>query len=336
MTNGNIIGHELQKNILLKAAGLNRISHSWLFHGVEGIGKKLVAINFARILNCRNKTAQHDDLVYDCSCSSCLKVSRSVHPDIKLLEYPDVKNIKIDDIRNDVEKQVYLSPYESEYKVFIVDGAERMNINAQNAFLKTLEEPPKQSVIILITSAEHLLLRTIRSRCQSIHFTPLAIPEVRNYLEKNTDLPDEQAGIASRASGGSLSKALKMDSDYLSFRKKLIKELSGMNKKSTGHISGFVEEYDKKYSLDSPDSLRGLFDLLTCWLRDMILISTGSDSNYITFTDLLEYSRRFAFSRTTRQLVSKAKKVENTWLEVTRLNVNKKLAIENLVLEIVS
>ncbi len=336
MSFNKLQGHDLQKRILRKAVRLNRISHSYLFHGIEGIGKKQAAVEFARLLNCLNKAENLEDDLYECSCISCSKIDKGIHPDVKLYEYPGVKNIKIDNIRNDIENQIFLSPYESRYKVFILDSAERMNTNAQNAFLKTLEEPPQQSVIILISSAEHRILPTILSRCQILNFTPLSQNDLKEYLTRYTELDSESAEIASRLSSGSLGKALRIDSEYLEFRKEIINSLATLENYQLGSVTEIVGMLDKKFGIDDIDSMREFFDLLTHWIRDLILIKINCGEKYLTFTDMTEQSEKFAGKRDTRSLIAKLNEVEKTWYEISRLNVNKKLALENMVIDIVS
>ena len=144
----NILGNEPQKKLLLNTVKEDRISHAYIFSGIDGIGKKLFALEFAKLVNCKNRTSQSqspgDPQPY-CQCQSCSKIDKNINPDVTLLPYPDEKTIKVDSIKKDVEEKIYLHPFESLYKVFIIDNAERMNSSAQNAFLKTLEEPPKIS-----------------------------------------------------------------------------------------------------------------------------------------------------------------------------------------------
>lgn len=336
MSFSKLQGHDLQKKILRKAVRLNRISHSYLFQGIDGIGKKQTAVEFAKLLNCLNRSENLEDDMYECSCTSCSRIEKGIHPDVKLYEYPGVKNIKIDNIRNDIEEQIFLAPYESGYKVFILDGAERMNTNAQNAFLKTLEEPPQQSVIILISSAEHRILPTILSRCQILNFTPLTRNELKVYLSRHTELDSNSVEIISRISSGSLGKALRIDSEYLDFRREIIRSLTELGTDQPGSATELVDKLDKKFGIDDIDSMRQLFDLLTHWIRDLILIKINCSDDYITFTDLTEQSGSFAGKRDTRSLISKLDEVEKTWYEISRLNVNKKLALENMVMDIAS
>ena len=159
----NLSGNETKKKILLNAVKDNRVGHSYIFSGTDGIGKRQFALEFSKLINCDTDTGQRE---YGCTCLSCSKIEKNIHPDVTLLDYKEEKIIKIDHIRTDLEEKIYLSPFESRYKIFIVDNAERMNFNAQNAFLKTLEEPPKFSVIILVCCLPflHIILTHLRNR----------------------------------------------------------------------------------------------------------------------------------------------------------------------------
>lgn len=338
MTNGlsKIKGHDLQKDILKRAVKLNRTAHSYLFKGMEGIGKKLLALEFARMLNCLKSEEPSDETETECGCMSCTKTIRGINPDVRLFEYQGANNIRIDDIRKDIENEVYLSPYESKYKVFIVDGAERMNLNAQNAFLKTLEEPPPQSVIILITSTEHQLLPTIISRCQIINFSPVSYEDIRAHLKDTTDMNESEIEIAARAASGSMGKAVKINVDYLNFRKQLIQSVISLKPADIGSISEIIDLVTGRFELDDTGSLKEFFELLGKWMRDVVLLKSGCDSSYLTFPDLEKYSADFARKWEIKELVDKMNSVERYWYEISRLNVNKKLTIENMIIGLVS
>ncbi|MCI0480283.1 MAG: DNA polymerase III subunit delta', partial [Candidatus Dadabacteria bacterium] len=217
-----ILGHDFQKNILLRAAHDDLASHSYLFAGPDGIGKKMVAVEFAKLLNCGGAAAAPDA---KCGCASCRKIERGIHPDVVLIEFTGVKNIKVDQVRDEIEERLYLRPFEGRFKVVIVDESERMNQSAQNAFLKTLEEPPPDSVIILVSSRPDSLLPTLRSRCQTVVFNALPDELVAGILRERGGMSPEEALLASRLSGGSIGKALGFDGDLLEWRRELINGL---------------------------------------------------------------------------------------------------------------
>ncbi len=180
----NIIGHSRQKEILLGSLRRERLSTSYLFAGDSGIGKRLMALEFAKTLNCLSPVTPDNDACDE--CHSCKKIASLKHPDIMLVE-PEKNLIKIDNIR-EIQEFLSLSPYEGKKKVVIIDNAEYMNQAASNAFLKTLEEPPPNSVLILVTSSADTLLETIRSRCFRLNFSLLSRDETEEILRLH--LPD--------------------------------------------------------------------------------------------------------------------------------------------------
>lgn len=182
----DVIGQEKAVNILLRTLQRERIPSSYLFSGESGIGKKFTAVNLAKILNCQSReqrakseestpslTHQGGGQGIDCcdECSSCKKIDAGVHPDFVFIE-PESGQIRIEEIRA-IDDTLSLKPFEGRWKIVIVDEAHMMNSYAANAFLKTLEEPPKESLIILISSNPDRLPDTIRSRCSRLNFTPL-------------------------------------------------------------------------------------------------------------------------------------------------------------------
>ena len=196
-----IIGNNKIKNELIKAFRTNSIAHSYIFSGQYGIGKKQIAIEFAKMILCLNK-----DNAPCGECKSCLELENDNNPDFNIIK-PDGK-IKIDQIRQMLEK-VYEKPIISYKKVYIIDDAETMTVEAQNCLLKTLEEPPEYIVIILITSNENNLINTIKSRCLKLTFNPLENSEIKQYLEKNLDFQNVSETML-EIFEGSIGKALKV------------------------------------------------------------------------------------------------------------------------------
>lgn len=173
----DIKGHEAAVMRLKNAIKNNKIAHAYIFAGPRNSGRSLLAKNFAKALNCTN---QED---FPCgTCVSCAKIDKGIHPDVKLLTYGGRGgDIIIEQIRG-IENEIILKPYEGRYKVFIIEDAHLMNTAAANSFLKTLEEPPANSVVILITERPSDLPPTIASRCQIIRVKPLSTEELAKAL----------------------------------------------------------------------------------------------------------------------------------------------------------
>ena len=176
----NIIGNSKIKQVLLNSVENNKTSHSYLFVGIEGIGKKMIATELAKMLLCL------DEKKYCNKCKSCIEFNSNNNPDFLCIE-PDGNSIKIEQIRY-IQKKIQEKPIISNKKVYIINDADKMTGEAQNCLLKTLEEPPEYATIILIGANENAFLTTIKSRCMIIHFNRIENDEIKRYLEENYNM----------------------------------------------------------------------------------------------------------------------------------------------------
>ncbi len=323
-----IIGHDFQKNILMRAARDNMASHSYLFTGPDGVGKKLMALEFAKLLNCSEPVASAEK---SCGCPSCRKIDKGIHPDVVLVEFTGVKNIKVDQVRDEIEEKLYLKPFEGRFKIVIVDEAERMNHSAQNAFLKTLEEPPRDSVIILLSSRPGTLLPTLRSRCQTVVFNPMPDELVAGVIRERGGMSSEEALLYSKISGGSIGKALGFDRDLMEWRKELLTGLGSMRKNSASDISSLTELISSGASQNETGRLELGFRFILLWVRDMILTRLGADG--LTNTDFAETIGRAAGKWELDDLLEMERNVDRAWYDIARANANTKLVLDNLFLK---
>jgi len=331
----DIVGHEFQKKALVRSVRENRISHAYLFFGPEGVGKRLMAVEFAKILNCLIPLTEEDSKGESCTCYSCKKIEKGIHPDVFLVEYKGIKDIKVDQIREEVEEKLFLRPFEGRFKVAIIDEADRMNPNAQNAFLKTLEEPPKDSIIILITSRMEALLPTIRSRCQLIEFKGIPPEVMLEEIKRRTRLfSDNEAWVAIALSGGSLGKALNLDKDALSERKEIIVNLSNISPQYASQVLGFVESIPMGSSSQDVEKLIFVFEVISLWLRDLILTKIGFEEEHLSNRDLASLARKLADRWSMDDILGKMKFLQDAWYSIFRGNANKQIVLENLVLKI--
>ena len=194
----NILGNDKIKNELINSVKQNKYSHSYLFLGTSGIGKRLIAREFAKMILCEGEEK------YCGKCKSCLEFDSNNNPDFLEIE-PDGNNVKIEQIR-EMQRKIAEQPIISEKKVYIINEADIMTREAQNCLLKTLEEPPEFANIILIGSNEANFLSTIKSRCTIIKFNNIPDEEIKKYLEQKYELEDVPKSII-LASSGSIGKA---------------------------------------------------------------------------------------------------------------------------------
>ncbi len=194
-----IIGNDKIKEMLYKSVKDKKTSHSYLFVGIEGIGKKEIAKEFAKMLLCIN------DNKYCNTCKSCIEFDSNNNPDFLYIE-PDGNSVKIEQIRY-IQRKIQEKPIISNKKVYIINDADKMTTEAQNCLLKTLEEPPEYSTIILIGSNENMFLSTIKSRCMIIHFSKIEDEKIRKYLEEKYELKDISTNML-EIFQGSIGKAI--------------------------------------------------------------------------------------------------------------------------------
>ena len=195
-----IIGNERIKEELRKAILENKISHSYMFVGIEGIGKQMIAKEFARIVLCTNEQEKGCH-----QCKSCMEFLSHNHPDFLYLE-PDGNSIKIEQIRY-LQRKIQEKPIISNKKVYIINDADKMTTEAQNCLLKTLEEPPDYGMIILIGSNENAFLNTIKSRCMKITFQPIETQYIEQFMEKTYGMTNISPNML-EAFQGSIGKAI--------------------------------------------------------------------------------------------------------------------------------
>ena len=274
MSFSDIIGQKDVVKILKEELAVERINHAYLFIGKEGIGKKTLALQFARALLCNNKKNDSCD-----KCSSCRRIDHGNHPDLKLIEAAeDTKYLKIDQIR-EMQKEIAYKPYESEYKIYIIDGAERMTPQAANSLLKTLEEPPAYAVIILLAEEISKLLPTVISRCQNLRLSNISREKLRNYL-LNEGIEEDKIELLTGLARGSIGRALNLnnDKDFLENRKSIFDFLKKIDNSDRVDIFDEADNFQRLYKDDFP-----LFNLLSSWYRDIIVYKKGNRDQLYNF-----------------------------------------------------
>ncbi len=202
-----ITGHRPLLESLARASARGTLPPSLIFSGPDGVGKRTTAVALAQLLNCERPVAWEEGQTACGECSACRRIARGVHADVLVIEPGDTGSIKVDQVRDAIERAAY-RPFEGRRRVVIVDDADAILPEAQNALLKTLEEPPPASVFVLITSRPDMLLPTVRSRCQRLRFGPLAAAEIAHVLMHDHKVPSVEAHAAAVAADGSLGQAL--------------------------------------------------------------------------------------------------------------------------------
>lgn len=295
------------------------ISGAYLFSGQEGVGKYLTALNFAKAMNCENKSDDACD-----ACVPCLKINKNQHPDVHIISLEAAEAIKIELIR-DLKKTIALKPYEAKRKVFIINDAHYFTAEAANALLKILEEPPPDTSIILVTSKPTLLFKTIISRCQMIKFFPLKRQELKELLQQDYRLDNQLAHYLGFFSEGRIGKALGLlnDKNILEEKNRVIDEFS-VSRKSTSS--------DTLTSQDRND-LRRQLNILAGWFRDIYFMKVGLPFQELINLDRKEELLKFINRYDLLELEEIFNCISNSLLYLEE-NVNIKLLLSNLKAEL--
>jgi DNA polymerase-3 subunit delta' len=202
-----IAGHRPLLELLARAVSRNTLPPSLIFAGPSGVGKHLTAVSLAQALNCENPQNYADGIDACGTCRSCTRITRGIHADVVVVEPGDSGSIKIDQVRDVIERCGY-RPFEGRRRLVIIDPADEVVVQGQDAILKTLEEPPSASVFVLITERPDALLPTILSRCHRLRFGPLTPREVADVLVRDHEMSATEAHAAAAASGGSIGRAI--------------------------------------------------------------------------------------------------------------------------------
>src|SRR5512136_2213777 len=267
-----VIGHEWAVRNLDRAVADDRPAHAYLISGTPQIGKTTLAQSLALALNCRSSNSARP-----CGqCRSCQLITAGKHPDVQLIE-PDGARVKIDQVRA-LQHDLSLRPVEGRYRVAIFDQFEVATTEAQNALLKTLEEPPDYVVLIVLASDPELLLPTIVSRCQQVPLRPLTIAQVREALIKQWHVEANQANLLAHLSGGRLGWAVSAvsDSSIMPARAKYLDDLQTLLKADRVARFAYAEDLTKK-----SDLARNAIDLWRTWWRDVLLACGGSSAELV-------------------------------------------------------
>lgn len=272
-----ILGHEPIKEHFFNAVITGNISHAYILSGEEGMGKKSLANGFALSLLCEKGQAD------PCrQCHACKQVMSGNHPDLIYVTHEKPASIGVDDVRHQINDTIQVKPYSSAHKIYIVDEAEKMTVQAQNALLKTIEEPPAYAVILLLTTNAEAFLPTILSRCVQLKLKPLKDADVKNYLVDRMGVEAPQAEIFTAFARGNLGKAIHLadSEDFQHLYGELLELLKNLKK---WDISELLERI-RKMKEDKLD-IHQCLDFMQMWYRDVLMYKTTKDINLLIFKD---------------------------------------------------
>ncbi|HWP23059.1 MAG TPA: DNA polymerase III subunit delta' [Candidatus Binatia bacterium] len=298
-----------------------RLHHAYLFLGPEGVGKRTAALALARAIHCEEC---RDD--YCGRCVNCLRISDGNHPDLRLIEpLPDKKEITIKQVR-ELEAELSYRSFTGKRKIAVIDPATLMNTAAQNALLKTLEEPPQDSLIILIASHAGGLLPTVRSRCLRLAFAPVSRGEVAEFLKSQRAVKGEDAEFLAAMSMGSIGAATKMNKEELVEKRRRWWEMLGALK-DRGYPSAMAAA--ETLSADRVETLEFLRWAET-WYRDRLVHALTGDAEPLVNPDLIEQSEKPSWEDDPDRLLSLISEIGRAGARIQR-NLNRRMVLERLL-----
>ena len=307
-----IIGHQNIISQLKNAVKAERVAGAYLFTGAQGVGKETVARYFANLILCEGT----DDALKPCGeCRACRKIRNGNHPDLHIIR-PDGAQIKIDQIRA-MQQQIFFQPLEGPRKIYILTNTERLNDAAANAILKTLEEPPAASTLILLTENIETIILTIRSRCQILTLYPMHTKQLATELMGHFSVDDETASSTAILSNGIIGKAITLIENGISINQKIPDILSETDTMAAFRIAEQLE--------NNPESL----DELISWYRDLLFLQQDVPIELLThpnaINDLKELVKRYSrlrIERAIKNVLETKSLIQNTYVtKITALEV---------------
>ena len=318
-----IVGHEQIKEHMQAAIRDKKPFHAYLFQGEEGVGKEALARTFAAGLQCQSESADKP-----CKeCVSCRQMESGNQPDV-IWVTREKASLGVDEIREQLCNTMDIKPFSSPYKIYLVPEAEKMIEAAQNALLKTIEEPPEYGIVILMTSNISALLPTIQSRCLTMEFRPLSTAVVESYVKEHCQVPDYQARASAAFAQGNLGKAMRYakSEDFIERKDHIISLLRHVEQMDLSEMLAVIKDLGTR-----KDEVRDYIDLMVLWYRDVLLFKATKDINQLLFQDEASYISREASHRSYEKIEEILQAFEKAKVRL-RANVNFDITMELMLL----
>lgn len=318
-----IVGHEQIKEHMQAAIRDKKPFHAYLFQGEDGVGKEALARTFAAGLQCQSESADKP-----CKeCVSCRQMESGNQPDV-IWVTREKASLGVDEIREQLCNTMDIKPFSSPYKIYLVPEAEKMTEAAQNALLKTIEEPPEYGIVILMTSNISALLPTIQSRCLTMEFRPLSTAVVESYVKEHCQVPDYQARASAAFAQGNLGKAMRYakSEDFIERKDHIISLLRHVEQMDLSEMLAVIKDLGTR-----KDEVRDYIDLMVLWYRDVLLFKATKDINQLLFQDEASYISREASHRSYEKIEEILQAFEKAKVRL-RANVNFDITMELMLL----
>ena len=321
----DIVGQEQLKEHLQNAIAMNKVSHAYIINGERNAGKEFVARVFAMALQCEKGGTE------PCGeCHSCKQALGNNQPDIIYISHEKPNTIGVEDIRSQINGDISIKPYSSPRKIYIINEGEKMTPQAQNALLKTLEEPPEYAVILILTINVEALLPTVLSRCVVLNMKPVPDRLVKKYLMEQLAVPDYKANICVAFARGNIGKAkmLASSEEFEKVKDEAITLVKNINEMETSEIVKAIKKISE-YKFDVNDYL----DILMAWYRDVLLFKATKDVNSLVFKEDIQQIMRMS-DRSTYEGIEQIVNALQIAKKRLEANVNFDLTMELLFLAI--
>lgn len=321
----DLVGHEDVIGYMKSAVKQSKVAHAYILSGEKGIGKTSITNVFVRTLFCENIHASEE--IEPCGeCNTCIKIANQNHPDIITLER-EKKEITIKEVRSQVINDVDIKPYEGKRKIYIIPDADKMNLQSQNAILKTIEEPPAYVVIILQVSNADALIGTIQSRCVNLNLKSVRDEKIIQYLMHNEQLPDYEAKICTAFAQGNIGKAVKLSrsEEFKSLKSKVVDMLTQLKKARQDRFNQYVKE-----AVELKEHQQDYFDVLTIWMRDVLIYKSTGNVKKLIFQENQVHIKRYAQEFTYESIEITLAEIEKTKQRL-KANVAYDVAMEILL-----
>ena len=309
----HVVGHEDIISRFRSSIESGKVSHAYIISGEEGSGRSSLAFCYAKALQCEQGGTDSCD-----NCPSCHQMDSGNHPDVIYVTHAKPGSISVDEIRDQVVNTMDIKPYSSKYKIYIIKDSDKMNEPAQNALLKTIEEPPEYGIIILIADNPDKLLPTIRSRCIEINTKPVREKDIRDYLVNNCGISPDRADFSIEYAQGNLGKAVNLATnvDYQRLINSVIDLETNIYEMEMEEIVSYLKEAEH-YKM----SIEEYLDLMMMWYRDILVLKVTGNPDKILFKDQYSVISDQAKYLSFNELEDKAKAVNNAKI---RLKANAK------------
>ena len=331
-----ILGHEQIIEHLQNAVTMDKVSHAYIINGPDKSGKMMLAEAFAQTLECEKledvmkNAAQPSDVEPCMECHSCKQAMTKNQPDIIYVRHEKPNTISVDDIRTQVNNDIVIKPYSSRYKIYMIDEAEKMNEQAQNALLKTIEEPPAYAILILLTTNAAAFLPTILSRCVTLNLKAVPDEKIKKFLMAHYQIPDYQADVCVAFAQGNVGKAIQLaaSDDFNELKASALQLIKRLHDIDLYEMTEAVKQISE-YKLQIND----YFDLMMIWYRDVLYYKATKDVNGLIFKDEVYDIKRQAEQSSYNGIEEILQALSKAQVRLNA-NVNFDLVIELLLLTI--